>query len=87
MQRSPAEPLGRFVLIVRSAPQLDVLDGRSPTIRERHDVMELEKAPLRASPGRAHERALAAISAPHRAPDVGRNTPRSAHRSTVRARP
>jgi hypothetical protein len=50
MRRRTTDPPIRLPTIMRSAPQLDIRDGRLATVRVRHDVMEFQEAGLTTSP-------------------------------------
>ena len=65
-QRS--EMLLRFIRVVGSTPQLEIMLHRLTSFRERGDVMDLEKAALGAAPAGADECTLAAIARPDRSP-------------------
>lgn len=68
--------LFRRVLVVGTAAQSEVGDGRCPTARDRLDVIELEIPPgVAAMPVVGHEGALAAVALMHEPPDVRRNVP------------
>jgi hypothetical protein len=60
-----AEPQIRLVLVVGSAPHLNIPNSGRASIRKWHDMMELQTAAFRASPVRSHERALPPVSIPH----------------------
>jgi hypothetical protein len=61
-------------LVVRTAPQLDVVDARFPAGRERLHVMKLQEAPLvTAASIPADERASAVVALPDHAPHGSRN--------------
>jgi hypothetical protein len=55
------------MLVVGSTPQLNVVSDGGSSVRKWHDMMNLEKAPLRASTARTDKRASAVVSHPHRA--------------------
>jgi hypothetical protein len=77
-----------FVLVVCPAPQLDVVEGRFAAVAVWCHVVELEQAPLAATPSvGAREGATPAIALPHRAPHGCRDIPRAAPRRPRRARP
>jgi len=63
-----------LVSIVRTAPQLDVLDCRLSARSVGHDVVKLEEGPLCAAATIVgHEGTLAAVARPHRSPDFSRD--------------
>ena len=58
-----------LVLIVRTASQLDVSDGRRSAVGVRHDMVEFEKRRLSTSSCAADERAASLIAPPDLALD------------------
>ena len=66
----------RFVGIVRTAPQLQVVGGRRAAGRERLTVMKLQKTAFVATVVSSDEGAPAFVSAPNRPPDARRNVTR-----------
>jgi hypothetical protein len=51
---------------VGTAPELEVVGVRDPAVRITHDVVILEECSLCAAACSTHERALAAVTIPHR---------------------
>jgi hypothetical protein len=77
-----------FVLVVRSAAELDVAyRGLAPDAM-RVDVMELGKGcRVATAPTPAHESAGSAVTDPNRAPDLGRDIPAAGSRAATGPRP
>ena len=63
----------RLVCVVGAAAQLQVLDGRGTSVRERPEVMKLEEAGLGAAAVRADECAAARITMPDGASHIRRH--------------
>ena len=78
-ERFPKEQT-RFILIVRSATELDIVGRRFPSRRVRRDVVEFEERSLAAPACASDERAASLIAVPDCTPDSGRYVapPRSA---------
>ena len=62
-----AEMAHRLVLVVRTAPELEIVCIHRAAFRERHHVMELEKARLAAAPSCPNESTSAGVPRPDRA--------------------
>ena len=76
-QHSPADEQVRFVGVVRTTTQGDVLLGRRPACGARLDMVELQERRLPASAIAADERATSAIPLPDGASDSRRDVPRA----------
>lgn len=63
-QRAVAKLPHRFVLIVTTAPKLNVLDGRLSAAREWDDVVKLQECGLAAAALASFERTAAAVTRP-----------------------
>jgi hypothetical protein len=61
------EEKARFILVMRTAAQLNVVGCRDAAHRVWHDVVELEKRDLLASPRAPNERATSLTAATQRA--------------------
>ncbi|HEU4797541.1 MAG TPA: hypothetical protein VFT63_01360 [bacterium] len=74
MDRALAKVQLGLVSIMRAASELNVLGCCFSARAERHDVMKLEKCPLRAATAiPTNECTLATVTLPHGSPDFGRN--------------
>jgi hypothetical protein len=62
-----------LVRVVRAAAQLEILDGRGATARERRYMVELQEASRLAAAISPHKGASALIAAPDCAPDRRRH--------------
>ena len=75
-RQSAAEEMLGLVEVVRAAAQFQIGDARRTADAVWLDMMKFQKAAFRAATLRADERALAAVSRPHRSSDCRRNVAR-----------